>query len=71
MRENIGKNISKNLSSTYSLKILDYAKQSATDALKIASKGAIQKAAETTGDSIENKIADKITKVSKNLPHNN
>ena len=70
MRKSIGNNISKNLSSTYNLKILDRAKQSATDALKIASKRAIQKTAET-GDSIGNNIADKITKVSKNLPHNN
>ena len=35
---NIGKNISKNLSSKYNLKLLDHAKQSATDAFKIASK---------------------------------
>ena len=73
MRKSIGKklSISKNLSSKYNLKILDRAKQSATDALTIASKRAIQKTAETTGDSIGNNIADKITKVSKNLPHNN
>ena len=71
MRKSIGKNTSRNLSSKYNLKILDRTKQSATDALKIASKRAIQKTAETTGDSIGNNIADKITKVSKNLPHNN
>ena len=35
---NIGKNISKNLSSKYNLKLLDHAKQSATDAFKIAPK---------------------------------
>ena len=35
MGKNIGKNISKNLNSKYSQKPLDYAKQSATDALKI------------------------------------
>ena len=39
----IGKNISKNLSSNYSWKLLDHAKQSATDALKTSSKRAIQK----------------------------
>ena len=45
--ENIGKNtdknISKNLSSKYSQKLLDHAKQSATGALKNASKRLIQK----------------------------
>ena len=33
------------------------------DAIKTASKGAIQKTAEVTGDLIGNKIADKITSV--------
>ena len=41
----------------YSQKPLDHAKQSATDALGTASKRAIQKTAETTGDLISNKIA--------------
>ena len=36
--KNMGKNISKNLSGKYSKKLLDYAKQSATYALKTASK---------------------------------
>ena len=40
---NISKIISKNLSSKHSQKLLDYAKQSATDALKTASKRAIQR----------------------------
>ena len=35
------KNISKNLNSKYSQKLLDHAKQSATDALKTASKSEI------------------------------
>ena len=35
-----------------------------------ASKRATQKATKTTGDSIGNKIADKITKVSRSLPQN-
>ena len=39
----MGKNISKNLSSKHSQKFFDYVKQSATDALKTASKIAIQK----------------------------
>ena len=40
-------------------------KKSATDAVKTASKRAIQKTAEATGDLIGNKIADKIIIVSK------
>ena len=35
IRKNIGKITSKNLSSKYTQKLLDHAKQSATDALKI------------------------------------
>ena len=38
----IGKNISKNLTSKYNQKLINHAKQSATDALKTASKRAIQ-----------------------------
>ena len=38
MGTNVGKNISKNLSSKYSQKRFDHAEQSATDALKTASK---------------------------------
>ena len=56
MDKNIGKNISKNLSSKYSQRLLDYAKQSATDALKTTSKRVIQKTAEATDDLIGNKI---------------
>ena len=37
----------------------------ATDAIKTASERAIQKTAEATGDLVGNKIADKITRVSK------
>ena len=65
MDKNISKNISKNLSRKYSQKLLDHAKQSTADAFKTASKRAIQIAAEATGDLIGNKIADRITKVSK------
>ena len=46
-------------------------KQSATDAFKTASKRSIQKKAEATDDFIGNKIANKITKVSKKLKQNN
>ena len=42
MGRNVGKNISKFLSSEYSQKLLNHAKQSATDALKTASRKAIQ-----------------------------
>ena len=55
----------KNLSNIYSQKLLDTARKSTTDAMKTASKRAIQKTAEATGDLIGNKIADKITSISK------
>ena len=43
MGKNIGKNINKNFSGKYSQKLLDHAKQSATDAFETASKKAVQK----------------------------
>ena len=55
----------KSLSIKYGQKLLDSAKTSTTDAIKTDSKRAIQKTAEATGDVIGNKIADKITSVSK------
>ena len=58
----MGKSKNKNLSSKYNQKLLDHAKQSATDALKTASKKSDLKTAERTG---------KITRVSKTLPKNN
>ena len=45
--------------------LVDTAKKSATDPLKITSKRAIQKAAEATGNQVSNKIADKITSFQK------
>ena len=57
----------KNMSNEYSQKLLDGAKKSRTDAIKTASKRAIQKTAEATGDLIGNDIANKITKASKEL----
>ena len=45
-------------------------KKSATDAIKTASKRAIQKTAEATGDLIGNKISDKTTSVSKKIQNN-
>ena len=71
MGKNIGKNISKTLSSKNSRKLLDHAKKSATDAFKTSSKGVIQRIAEATGNIKGNKIADKITRVSKTSPKNN
>ena len=63
MGKNIGRNISEGLNSKYSQKLLDHAKQSATDAFKTSSKRVIQKTAEATSALIGNKIADKITRV--------
>ena len=68
MKKYIDKNIIKNLTSKNIEKIFYYSKQSAIDALKTASKRAIQKTAEATGDLIGNKSADKITRVSKTSP---
>ena len=59
------KNMGKRLSNKYGQKILDSTKRSTTDAIKTASKRPIQKTAEATGVLIGNKIADKITSVSK------
>ena len=59
------KNIAKNLSNKYGQKLVDTAKKFVTDALKIASKRGIQETAEATGDLVGNKIADKITIISK------
>ena len=64
------KNMDKNLSNKYGQKLLDSAKKSTTDAIKTASKRAIPKTAEATGDLIGNKVADKITSVSKMSKNN-
>ena len=72
---NLGKHsikVAKNLNNKYGKKLADSAKKSATDALKIAGKRAIQKTVEATGDLIGTKIAYKITSYSKkpaNEPH--
>ena len=69
------KNTGKSLSNKYGQNLFDSSKKSATDAIKIASKRVIQKTVEATGDLIGNKVADKITSVSKKKPakelHNN
>ena len=59
------KNMGKSLSNKYGQKLLDSAKKSTADAIKTASKRAIQKTVEATSDLIGYKIADKITSVSK------
>ena len=64
----------KTLSNKYGQKHLDSAKK-ITDVVKTASKRAIQKTAEATGDLISNKILDNVTSVSrkkttKPLPNN-
>ena len=56
----------RNLNDKYGQRLIDSAKKSTADAIKTASKRAIQKTAEATADLIGNKIADKITSVSKN-----
>ena len=60
------KNMGKHLSNKYGTKLLDSAKKSTADAIKTASKRAIQKTTEATDDLIGNKIADEITSKAKN-----
>ena len=65
------KNIGKSLSNKYGQKLLfgqkllDSAKKPTTDAIKTVSKKAIKKIAEATSELIGNKIANKMTSVSK------
>ena len=59
------RNMGKNLSNKYGQTLLNSAKKSTMDVIKTASKEAIQKTAEATGDLIGNKIADEITNASK------
>ena len=58
--------VAKSLSNKCSKNLLDNAKKFTTDAIKTASKRAIQKTAEATGNFNGNEIVDKITSVSKN-----
>ena len=53
------------MSNNYRQKLLDSTKKFKTDAIKTASKRAIQKTAEANDDLIGNKIAYKITTISK------
>ena len=54
-------NMGKSLNDKYGQKRLDSTKKSTTNAIKTASKRAIEKVAEVTGALIGNKIAEKIT----------
>ena len=75
--KNMGKHATKVaeiLNNKYGQKLVDTARNSATDALKIAGHRAIQKTAEVSGDLVGNFIADKITSISKkpeSEPHSN
>ena len=71
--KNIGTHAAKvaeNISNKYSQKLVDTAKKFATDAIKTASKRAIQKTAEATRYLVGNKIADKITAKPSKKSHN-
>ena len=57
----------RSMSNKYGKKLVDTAKISATGAAKTASKRAIQKTVQATGDLVVNKIADKITSISKKV----
>ena len=57
--------VAKNLNNKYGQKLVITAKKSATDALKIVVKRAIQKTAEASGDLVGNFVADKTTSISK------
>ena len=57
--------LAKNVNNKYGQKLVDTAKKSATDALKIAGKRAIQKTAEASRDLVGNFIAHKITSILK------
>ena len=48
--------VAKNLSNKYGQKLVDTVKKSATDAIKIVGKRAIQKTAESSGDLVDNFI---------------
>ena len=58
--------VGKNVSNEYGRKILDKSVDAGKDFAKIAGKKVLHKNAETTGEMIGNKIADRITKSSRN-----
>ena len=55
----------KNCGNKYGKKLMDTATKTGIDAAKTASKRVVQKTAEATRDLIGNKIADKITLITK------
>ena len=59
------KDIGKDVSGKYNQKLPDRATKSTTDAIRAPSKRLIQKLSEATVDLVGNKVADKITAVSK------
>ena len=68
------KNMGKSLSNKYGQKLLDSAKKSTRDVIKTASKRAVHKTAEATGDLIGSKISEcfkdyKESKSAKELPN--
>ena len=69
--KNVDKTVGKSLCGKYSLKLLDHAKKYAADAFKTTLKRSIQKKTEAAFHLIGNKIADKITGVSKFSRKNN
>ena len=71
MDKTVSKNINENLCGRCSQKLLDRAKKYVTDAIKTASKWAIQETAEVTGDLVGNKISYRITKISRTSKPNN
>ena len=67
----LARNISKKLSCKCQQKLLDHAKQSATDAFKTASNRSVKNRVGATGYLIGYKITNKITTVSKKIQQNN
>ena len=57
--------VGKNMSSKYGRKILDKSIDAAKDFAKIAGKKVLHKSAEATGEMIDNKVADRITRTSR------
>ena len=57
------------VSNKYGRKILDKSMDASKDFAKIAGKKVLHKSAEATGEMIGNKVADRITKSSRNKEH--
>ena len=61
--------VGKSMKKKYGKKILDNSLSAGKDFAKIAGKKVLTKSAEATGDMIGNRIADRITKSSRNKAH--